>query len=253
MKIVFHPDYFKVYASDPAAAPGRMEPIVKELKGQYDFLEPQPAGEEDLKRVHAQSHIDNIKRNPPPYGNLYEISCLAAGGAIMASEVAMDGEAAFGLIRPPGHHASPDYCWGFCYFNNIAVALARLQAEKRISKALILDFDLHFGDGTENIFGGSQIAYFQPQAREGAGFIKEIRKKFEAEKDYDILAVSAGFDRHVDDWGGQLTTGDYRAIGQAVKEAALKVCQGRRFAVLEGGYNHNVLGKNVKAFVEGLE
>ena len=253
MKIVYHPDYHKVYASDPAATAGRIEAIVKELKGKYDFLEPKPASEDDLKRVHAQSHIDFIKRNPEGYETLYEVACLAAGGAILAAELAMKGESSFGLIRPPGHHASSDHCWGFCFFNNIAIALAKLQAENRIQKALILDFDLHFGDGTDNIFAGSKIKYFQPEDRDREGFIKEIKKKFEVEREYDILAVSAGFDRHVEDWGGLLTTDDYRIIGQAVKEAAQKICQGRRFAVLEGGYNHRVLGKNVKAFLEGLE
>ena len=253
MKIVYHPDYNEVYASDPAAGAGRMEAILKELVGEYDFLEPLPASEDDLKRVHTPSHIDYIKRNPYPYGTLYEIACLAAGGAILAAELGMKGESAFGLIRPPGHHASSDHCWGFCFFNNIAIALAKLQAENRIQKALILDFDLHFGDGTDNIFTGTKIKYFQPQVRNRGDFIEAINKKFEVEKEYDILAVSAGFDRHVDDWCGLLTTEDYRIIGQAVKEAAQKNCQGKRFAVLEGGYNHLVLGKNVKAFLEGLE
>lgn len=253
MKIVYHPNYNEVYASDPAAEAGRIEAILKELKGKYDFLEPEPASEDDLKRVHTQSHIDLIKRNLYRYETLYEIACLAAGGAILAAELGMKGESSFGLIRPPGHHASSDHCWGFCFFNNIAIALAKLQAENRIQKALILDFDLHFGDGTDNIFAGSKIKYFQPQIRDREGFIEEIKKKFQVEREYDILAVSAGFDRHVEDWGGLLTTDDYRIIGQAVKEAAQKICQGRRFAVLEGGYNHNVLGKNVKAFLEGLE
>lgn len=249
MKIIYHPDYNEVYASDPAARAGRIEAILKELKGKYDFLEPEPASEDDLKRVHTQSHIDFIKRN----SHLYKIACLAAGGAILAAELAMKGEPAFGLIRPPGHHASPDRCWGFCFFNNIAIALAKLQAENRIQKALILDFDLHFGDGTNNIFAESEIKYFQPKTRNKEGFIEEIKKKFEVEKDYDILAVSAGFDRHLEDWGGMLTTDDYRTIGKAVKEAAQKICQERRFAVLEGGYNYRVLGKNVKAFLEGFD
>ena len=68
----------------------------------------------------------------------------------------------------------------------------------------------------------------------------------------DIIAVSAGFDRHEDDWGGLLKTDDYETIGRLVKEYSYKVCKGRRFGVLEGGYNHNVLGKNVAAFVEGM-
>lgn len=248
MKVVYHPRYTEVYASDPAASPGRIEAILKELEGEYDFVEPQAASEGDLRRVHTQNHIESIKRDK----HLYDIACLAAGGAIKAAQVAVKGEASFGLLRPPGHHASPDHCWGFCYFNNIAVALARLQSENLIDNALILDFDLHFGDGTNNFFEGSEIKYFHPEARNREGFIDGIVRRFQEDKDYSILAVSAGFDRHVEDWGGLLTTNDYRTIGKLVKEAAERNCKGRRFAVLEGGYNHNVLGRNVKAFLEGL-
>jgi len=248
MKVVYHPRYTEVYASDPAASPGRIEAILKELEREYDFAEPQAASEDDLRLVHTQYHIESIKRDR----HLYEVACLAAGGAIDAARIAMEGEASFGLIRPPGHHASPDHCWGFCYFNNIAVALARLQSEGLIEKALILDCDLHFGDGTNNFFAGSDVEYFQPGGRDGQSFVEEVRSKFQQGKGYSILAVSAGFDRHVEDWGGQLTTNDYRTIGALVKEAAEKHCQGRRFAVMEGGYNYHVLGKNVKAFLEGL-
>jgi acetoin utilization deacetylase AcuC-like enzyme len=248
MKIVYHPRYSEIYASDPAASPGRIEAILKELEGRYDFIQPQAASEDDLRRVHTQGHIESIKRDK----HVYDIACLAAGGAIKAAQIAMEGEASFGLIRPPGHHASSDHCWGFCYFNNIAVALANLQKEKLIERALILDFDLHFGDGSHNIFEDSGIKYFHPEAKKREEFISQIAGKFNKEKDYSILAVSAGFDRHIEDWGGLLTTDDYRTIGQMVKEAAKSNCKGRIFAVLEGGYNHSVLGKNVRAFVEGM-
>jgi acetoin utilization deacetylase AcuC-like enzyme len=248
MKIVYHVRYTEAYTSDPAASPGRMEAILGELKEQYNFVEPEAASEEDLSRVHTQYHIESIKGNK----QLYEIACLAAGGAIKAAQIAMEGEASFGLIRPPGHHASSDHCWGFCYFNNIAVALAKLQSENLIESALILDFDLHFGDGTNNIFAGSKTAYFQPSHQDRQRFVEEITNKLRQEKGYSILAVSAGFDRHVEDWGRQLATDDYRIIGKLVKEAAERNCKGRRFAVLEGGYNHNVLGRNVKSFLEGL-
>jgi acetoin utilization deacetylase AcuC-like enzyme len=248
MKIVYHARYTEAYTSDPAASPGRIEAILKELEGDYDFVEPQAASEDDLELVHTRNHIESIKRDK----HLYEIACLAAGGAIKAAQIAMEGEASFGLIRPPGHHASPDHCWGFCYFNNIAVALAKLQSENLIGSALILDFDLHFGDGTNNIFAGTKIKYFQPSHHDRQRFVEEITNKFRQENGYSILAISAGFDRHVEDWGGQLTTDDYRIIGKLGKEAAEGNCKGRRFAVLEGGYNHNVLGRNIKAFLEGL-
>jgi acetoin utilization deacetylase AcuC-like enzyme len=249
MKIIYHPAYLEIYSSDPASKSGRIEAILKELQGTYTFLEPRPAPEQEIKRVHGAHHIRSIKEDP----ELYDISCLAAGGAIMAAETALAGEPAFGLIRPPGHHASSDHCWGFCFFNNIAVALAKLRAEKKIAKALIIDFDLHFGDGTNNIFTGTPVIYFQPDTDLREVFMQRLARKLDEESGYDILAVSAGFDRHVDDWGGELTTEDYRTIGGDLKQAAERVCQGRRFAVLEGGYNHSVLGKNVRAFIEGFE
>jgi acetoin utilization deacetylase AcuC-like enzyme len=248
MKIVFHPRYMEVYTSDPAAAPGRIEAILKELEGKYDFVEPQAASVDDLSRVHTKSHIESVMRDK----HVYDIACLAAGGAIRAAQIGLNSEASFGLIRPPGHHASADHCWGFCYFNNIAVALAKLLYEKLIADALILDFDLHFGDGSSNIFEGGQVEYFHPESRNRKEFMEQITQKFDEEKNYSILAVSAGFDRHIEDWGGLLTTDDYLTIGKLVKEAAERNCKGRRFAVLEGGYNHSVLGRNVRAFVEGL-
>jgi acetoin utilization deacetylase AcuC-like enzyme len=249
MKIIYHPRYCEVYASDSAAKPGRMEAILKEIEGKYELIKPEPANEEDLKRVHGQLHIESIKRN----SHLYEIAILAAGGAVKAAELAMEGEPSFGLIRPPGHHASSDHCWGFCFFNNIAIALAKLKSEGLIERAFILDFDLHFGDGTNNIFAGSRIKYFQPKSKDKEGFIAEIKEKLEVEKEYQILAVSAGFDRHIEDWGRQLSTDDYETIGRLVKGAAQRNCQGRRFAVLEGGYNHDILGRNVRVFLKGLD
>jgi acetoin utilization deacetylase AcuC-like enzyme len=182
----------------------------------------------------------------------YEVALLAAGGAIKAAELAMSGEPAFGLIRPPGHHASPDSCWGFCFFNNVAISVAKLREEGKINRAVILDFDLHFGDGTDNIFGRVlEVDYHHPEDRTRQQFVDGIAR-FLDRQSADIIAVSAGFDRHVDDWGGLLTTEDYQTMGKLVKEFSDRVCQGRRYGVLEGGYNHDVLGKNVRAFVEGM-
>ncbi len=250
MKVVYHERYCEVYASDPAAQPGRMESIYKELHGHFDFVTPEPASEEDVLLVHGQSHVENVKTHPLTY----EIALLAAGGAIKASEIAIDGEAAFGLIRPPGHHASKDSSWGFCYFNNIAISIEKLRRRGKIGKALIVDIDLHFGDGTANIFAGkSDIAYFHVNGMNRENYLNNLSKFLETQKDYDIIAVSAGFDRHQQDWGGLLTTNDYFTIGKMIKESASKKCNGKRYAILEGGYNHAVLGKNVKAFLQGVE
>jgi acetoin utilization deacetylase AcuC-like enzyme len=249
MKVIFHSRFYEVYTSDPAAAPGRMEPMVKALEKEFEFIEPEPASERDLERVHGRSHIQYVKADPL----VYEISCLAAGGAILAGELAFDGQPAFGLIRPPGHHASPHSCWGFCYFNNIAITIKRLMNEEKIKSALILDFDLHYGDGTANTFSGSkEVSYFHPEGTNQQSFLNEVQTSLQTENSFDIIAVSAGFDRHEEDWGGLLKTEDYLTIGRWIKEASLERCQGRRFGVLEGGYNHSVLGRNVKSFIQGL-
>ena len=250
MKVIFHERFYEVYTSDPAAADGRMEAIVEVLGNAFEFATPPPASEEDLALVHTPAHIASVKRSK----QIYEIGILSAGGAIMAAELAWTGEPAFGLIRPPGHHASPDSCWGFCYFNNVAIAVKKLMKKNQVNKALILDFDLHFGDGTENSFSGiPQVMYLHPEGSNAREFVQETQRRLERAEAFDILAVSAGFDRHVEDWGGLLTTEDYRTIGALVKTCSHKVCQGRRFAVLEGGYNHSVLGQNVRAFLEGMK
>lgn len=250
MKIVFHQIFKKVYSLDPAAKAGRMEVILKEVEDLYELVKPQPASERDLGRIHTHNHIDSIKENH----QLYEIACFSAGGAILCAELAVEGEPGFGLIRPPGHHASPNSCWGFCFFNNIAVAIRKLIDEGKITKALIVDFDLHYGDGTEKAFDNrGEVTYFYLPGRERCEQLENLRGFLEKSREYDILGVSAGFDRGKYDWGGIFETEDYRTIGRMLKEASLKTCEGRRFSVLEGGYNHNVLGKNVKSFLEGFD
>ena len=242
--MVYHERFREVYSSDPAAQPGRIESIYDVLHGHFDFVKPDPASAEDLKLVHGESHINHVKS----LGLAYEIAKLAVGGAIKAAELAFGGESAFGLIRPPGHHASRDSSWGFCYFNNIAIAIEKLRHRGAISKALIVDFDLHFGDGTAGIFSSTpEVSYFHL----GVG-LETLSSFLAAMRDYEIIALSAGFDRHEEDWGGMLKTEDYQAIGSMIKEHAGKNCGGRCFAVLEGGYNTRVLGRNVKALLDGL-
>ncbi|MCS7143764.1 MAG: histone deacetylase family protein [Archaeoglobaceae archaeon] len=243
MEIVFSQKFYKVYSHEPAAEPGRMEAIVRELKG-YEFVEPKPADEKDVLLVHTKRHFEYIKRDR----ELFEIAMLAVGGTILSAEIAFR-EPSFALVRPPGHHASPDSAWGFCYFNNVAIAVKKLLTEGKISKAVIVDFDLHFGDGTANTFRDEpRVIYYHM-----SGINIEGIAEFLERHEYDIIAVSAGFDRHIDDWGGLLETEDYTEIGRILKEFAEKKCNGKRFAALEGGYNHEVLGKNVKAFLKGFD
>jgi len=190
--------------------------------------------------------VEAVKRQ-----GLYEIAALAAGGAVQAAESGLV-EPCFALIRPPGHHASAGSAWGFCYFNNIAVALERLHRKGAIANAFVLDFDLHFGDGTVNILGGKGYAtIFNPSSVEPRAYVASVEESL-ASQTWDIIGVSAGFDNHVADWGGLLATDDYRTMGRLVRRAALR-SKGGCFAVLEGGYNHEVLGGNVLAFIEGME
>jgi acetoin utilization deacetylase AcuC-like enzyme len=160
-------------------------------------------------------------------------------------------EPSFALIRPPGHHASADSCWGFCFFNNMAVSLHKLRSMGRIDCAFILDFDLHFGDGNVNILGGQPwIEILNPDSNDRQGYLDQVRRRLQ-DISADVFAVSAGFDNHAQDWGGLLTTEDYRTMGRWIRRTARRNNAGC-YGILEGGYNHDVLGRNVLAFLNGL-
>ena len=170
------------------------------------------------------------------------------------AELTLEGEPAFGAIRPPGHHASSDSCWGFCFFNNIAISIEKLRRIGQIERAIIVYVDLHYGDGTANIFQSiPEISYFHMPGGDGKQQLTALSNHLDSEKGYDLIAVSAGFDRHAEDWGGTITTKDYEAIGRMVKKFAGRACNGRRYGVLEGGYNHQVSGNNVQALLEGMK
>jgi acetoin utilization deacetylase AcuC-like enzyme len=250
VKVAYHNRYAEVYSSDPASIPGRMESILNELRDDFQFVTPEAASEEDLRLVHGDGHIERVKR----LGLTYQVSLLAAGGAIKAAKLAVEGDAAFGLIRPPGHHASRDSSWGFCYFNNVAISVERIRQTSKVTKVLIVDIDLHYGDGTDNIFREtSQVSYFHVIGGNRKAYLDNLSRRLEKVKECDIIAVSAGFDRHERDWGGLLETQDYQMIGEMLKKFAKKTCGGRRYAVLEGGYNLAVLGKNVRSLLEGMK
>ncbi len=246
MKVIYHDDFKQVYSTDPAAAPGRMEAVLNVIRNRVTLVEAVSASPEDLSAVHTPYHIDHVKRI-----RIYEIAALAAGGAIQAASIGLE-EPCFGLIRPPGHHASSNSAWGFCYFNNMAVALAKLKRDGKINKAFVLDIDLHFGDGTVNILGDpGYVKLLNPSSSERDAYLKEVQNGLPSEG-VDIIGISAGFDYHHEDWGGLLFTEDYTEIGRMVREASRK-CGGGFFAILEGGYNHGVLGQNVMALIDGME
>ena len=246
MKVIFHEDFYQVYTSDPAAASGRMEAVIDVIASRVEILKADMALDEDISAVHTKYHIAQVKNM-----GLYEISALAAGGAIQAATIGLQAPS-FGLIRPPGHHASANSSWGFCFFNNMAIALDRLKRENKIRNAYVLDIDLHYGDGTVNILENKGYATtFNVTSNSRKSIMEEITNEMSS-CSADIIGISAGFDNHKLDWGGILATDDYYEIGRMTREAS-QDCGGGCFGILEGGYNHDVLGDNVMALINGLE
>ena len=245
MKVVFHEDFYQVYTGDPAAASGRMEAVVEVIAPYVEFVAAEPAVCQHISAVHSEMHIREVENQ-----GLFDMAALAAGGALQAARTGLL-EPCFALIRPPGHHASAASAWGFCYFNNMAVALETLRRQKKIQSALVLDIDLHFGDGTENILGNrSWVSVVNVEASSRNRYLQQVEQTMENCR-ADLIGISAGFDYHRDDWGGLLHTEDYEKIGRRVRQTADRN-GGGCFAILEGGYNHDVLGQNVLALVQGM-
>ena len=250
MKIVYHPRLLADYPTVAVENPGRIESIHQKLADVYQFVEPSPATDDDLLLVHTPGTLSHVGRER----SLDDTARLAAGAAIMAARLAAGGEPAFGLLRPPGHHASPDSRWGFCFYNNMAVALTRLIEDGVIGSALVLDFDLHFGDGTANIFKtDDRVEVVNTHSSREEDFLAEIDEAFVDAQPCDIIGVSAGFDVGEWDWGGIVSVEGFNRIGRMVKEFSEEKCHGRRFAILEGGYNLAEIGKNAAAFIDGLD
>ncbi|HSW36574.1 MAG TPA: hypothetical protein VLH18_08230 [Candidatus Limnocylindrales bacterium] len=249
MKIVFHKNFLQKYTHDPAASVGRLDHALRAVEKYHTIITPEPCSDKDVLLVHSLHHLNDVKSE----GHVYQMALLAAGATIKSAELAMNGEYAFALCRPPGHHASPGSCWGFCYFNNVAIALKKLLSAGKINKVLIIDFDLHFGDGTNNTFSDDpRVNFWHVNGDRPSSFIANLDQYLRTAT-ADIVAVSAGFDRHQLDWGRMLSTEDYRTIGTLLGSFARLNCQGRLFAALEGGYNHISLGDSLLAFLDGLE
>jgi len=133
----------------------------------------------------------------------------------------------------------------------MAVAIEHLKRSGMISSAYVLDIDLHFGDGTVNILGKKDYVKIHNLGTEDRNaYLREVQDEME-NCTADIIGISAGFDNHQQDWGGVLATEDYHEIGRLVRQASRRN-NGGCFAILEGGYNHRVLGHNVLALLQGM-
>jgi acetoin utilization deacetylase AcuC-like enzyme len=208
----------------------------------------------------------------------------AAGAAIQAVDLVMAGEVenAFCCIRPPGHHAGRSGASGFCIFNNVAVAAAHAIKHYQLQRVAILDFDVHHGDGTEDIFhdnpqvmlcstfrhpfypytgaeSGNDHIINVPLAAgtRGTEFREAVIQHWLPALDRfqpEFLLISAGFDAHYeDDMGGlALKEADYLWITETLKQVAKKYAQGRIVSVLEGGYALHALGRCVMIHIKSL-
>jgi acetoin utilization deacetylase AcuC-like enzyme len=269
MKVIFSP---KCLEYDTPGHPESSERVrstygcLKKSDG-FEFVIPAPCSRQDLLLVHSPKLIDEVKHgkffNPetPSLPNIYEYAKLSAGGALLAMELALRGEKAFSLMRPPGHHAGKATFEGFCYFNNIAIAVAK--ALKKVRKIAILDIDCHFGQGTQEIFFGSKrvlcvslhqhgiypgggdhsekncINYPMDAGIEEMSYLGKLEAAIEKIKEFNpnLLAISAGFDTYKEDplTNMNLEVNSYSKIVEIINEI-----EKPKFAVLEGGYNNKL-------------
>lgn len=279
----------------------RLKVIIDELSlsgllrnGKCEFVEPKPASNQDLELVHQSEYIRLVEQTCASGGGILDLgdtvvspkSCeaatLAVGALIDSVNMVTDGRAknAFGLVRPPGHHAGAYYALGFCLFNNIAVAATYLLHRRNYERVLILDIDAHHGNGTQEIFyNTNKVLYISvhedPRGFPGTGFADEVGESegvgytvnvpfpFRATDQVFIRAfeeivepissqfspqfvlVSAGFDGHYTDPVGMLALSmkGYEAAFGRIVSMATNLCNGKLVASLEGGYSLNFLGK----------
>jgi acetoin utilization deacetylase AcuC-like enzyme len=282
-------------------SPQRLDAIADQLvaSGLMDFLktsEARPAQPDDLLRVHTPEYLAFLREHAPAQGyfsidddtamnpGTLDAARMAAGAGLEALDQVLSGQArtAFCAIRPPGHHARPDQALGFCFFNNVAVAARYALDRHGLSRVAIVDFDVHHGNGTEEIFlredrvmmcSFYQYPFFPGMREEHPGpnminvpveaysdgaVIRDIvsRQWLPALRRFqpELILISAGFDAHrEDDMGSlKLVEADYAWLTQQLVEVAAESAQGRIVSFLEGGYSLSALGRSVAAHVRVL-
>ncbi len=289
---------------DHAECPERLDAILDALaappllpSGAQPIITDRRATAAELSRVHTRPYVTRVlslegragRAGPeaPLSPGSVEAACRAAGLALDGVERAMRGERPFALCRPPGHHARAAGGMGFCVFNNAAVAAAAARAAGA-ERVLIVDWDVHHGNGTQEIFySDPAVSFFSihqsplypdsghasergagaglgatrnvplPSGSDGADYLRAFREVLIPDAEAfspDLILVSAGFDAHQGDpLGGMwLTAADYGRLCAEVRGIADRRCGGRMLLLLEGGYRLDTLGACARACVEAL-
>jgi acetoin utilization deacetylase AcuC-like enzyme len=273
----------------------------EELQKRLVRTAPSPATTEDIVRCHREDlvfHIESACERGETYLDVdtrispesFEVARLAAGAAVGAVDAVMaeEGGRAFGLIRPPGHHATITTAMGFCLFNNAAIAARYAQSKYGVERVLIIDWDVHHGNGTQEIFWTDpSVFYFSTHqypyypgtgsvdergggpgegfnlnvplavgtsARDHRQAFTDALRKIEQKFPPDLIIISAGFDsRRGDPLGGlMLEDSDFSEMTKEVLRLAEKHGAGRAIGLLEGGYNLDLLGGSVRSHLTAL-
>ncbi|OGP94655.1 MAG: histone deacetylase [Deltaproteobacteria bacterium RBG_16_47_11] len=275
----------------------------EEMKGRsLGKVKPRPAAREEIEMVHSPAYIDlvastagkpsvRLDMDTSTCAKSYETALWAAGGLLELIKVVMQGKFnnGFALVRPPGHHAEKDRAMGFCLFNNIAIGARYALQNFSLQRILIVDWDVHHGNGTQNSFyEDPQVLYFSTHRYgffypgtggamevgkgKGEGFtvnvplstgasdtdygniFEKLLKPVALEYQPQLILVSAGFDTHYNDplGGMEVSEKGYARMTQILMEIAGATAQGKLVLTLEGGYNVASQRRSVKAVLEEL-
>ncbi|MBK9308997.1 MAG: histone deacetylase [Nitrospira sp.] len=306
--LVYHPAYLDHdMGTGHPESPNRLRVIMQRLEesgtaARLVRIEPRPAEDEWITHVHTPGYVAALKRAAPATGRVsldpdtsmspgsLTAAYFAAGGALAAVDAIMEGQVdhVFCAVRPPGHHAEASRAMGFCLLNNVAIAARYIQKKHGLTRVLIVDWDVHHGNGTQHsfeddpsvlFFSTHQYPHYPGTGRgtergKGAGEGLTINVPMEAgqgDADYravfqnvlvaaaddfkpEIVIISAGFDAHTDDPLASmgLTEAGYTALTEIVTGIAKRHANGRILSSLEGGYHLPALAASVEAHVKAL-
>lgn len=306
--LVYHPAYLEhdMGAGHPES-PNRLRAIMQQLErsgtaAQLTKITPRKAEDEWITQVHNPTYVATLNREAPTHGRVsldpdtsmspgsLNAAYLAAGGALAAVDAIMNKQVVhvFCAVRPPGHHAETSRAMGFCLFNNVAIAARYIQKKYGLKRVLIVDWDVHHGNGTQHsfeddpsilFFSAHQYPHYPGTGRAtergkgaGEGFTINIPMEAgEGDDEYhaiflkalvpaaddfkpDFVLISAGFDAHKDDPLASmgLTEAGYADLTNIVVGIAKHHAQGRILSSLEGGYNLTALAASVDSHIKAL-